>query len=213
MGAVIKIILSSPGLLQHLCTLLFLHLLFVLQICYFLILVFNLPVKEKSTQSAVQSTLPISPSAGQLYWGRVEPSSTTTSFAEGHQHQNHSQALPSTVNSAKRTLHFGHYLNVEISDTPPLIIIWYKLLIKRCTCPLVTMWQKSLLCSYTHVHKNHRHLIACFDLGTTISNVRKIGSKGKTNETWLEYRGLPIRSRQSVSRSKTMSFQPQVLLV
>ena len=88
---------------------LFLHLLFVLQICYFLILIFNLPVKEKSTQSAVQSTIPVSPSAGQLDWGRVEPSSTITSFAEGHQHQTHPQALPSTVNSAKRMLCFAHY--------------------------------------------------------------------------------------------------------
>lgn len=109
LGAVIKVILSSSGLLQHLCTLLFLHLLFVLQICYFLILIFNLPAKEKSIQHAVLTTLPISPSAGQMDWGRVEPSSTITSFAEGHQHQTHPQVLPSAVNSAKRMHRLAHY--------------------------------------------------------------------------------------------------------
>lgn len=67
---------------------------------------------------------------------------------------------------------------------------------------------------HTCTYKPHRHLIAYFALGTIIHNVKKPGgSKAKTNEAWLEYRGLPARSRQSVSRSKTVTFQPQVLLV
>lgn len=103
LGAVIKVILSSPGLLQHLCTLLFLHLFFVLQICYFLILIFNLPAKERSTQSMVQSSFHQCWAAGP---GTVAPSSATTSLAQGHQHQTHPQALPSTVNPS---LHFAHY--------------------------------------------------------------------------------------------------------
>lgn len=41
--AVAETVLPSPGFLQHLCTLLLLHLLLVLQICYLLILVFHLP--------------------------------------------------------------------------------------------------------------------------------------------------------------------------
>lgn len=184
LGAVIKVILSSPGLLQHLCTLLFLHLLFVLQICYFLILIFNLPVKEKRTQHVVQSRPAVSPSAGELDWGTGEPSSTTISFAGGHQSQTHPQALPSTANSASNP-HFILRItinpNAEISEGKTLIIIWHKLLIKRCTCPLVT---RNLFCSYTHVHIKHRHLISYFALGTTISNARKTGgSEGKTNET------------------------------
>lgn len=141
LGAVIKVILSSPGLLQHLCTLLFLHLLFVLQICYFLILIFNLPVKEKRTQHVVQSRPAVSPSAGELDWVTGEPSSNTISFAEGHQCQTHPQALPSIVNSASNP-HFILRItinpNVEISEGKTLIIIWHKLLIKRCTCPLGT---------------------------------------------------------------------------
>lgn len=80
LGAVIKIIFSSPGLLQHLCTLLLLHLLFVLQICYFLILIFNLPVREKSIQNAVQ--LLVRPSACELD-GRGACSLKYSHFAHG----------------------------------------------------------------------------------------------------------------------------------
>lgn len=45
--AVTETVLPSAGLLQHLCTLLLLHLFLVLQIRYLLILVFHLPVDGK----------------------------------------------------------------------------------------------------------------------------------------------------------------------
>lgn len=94
LGAVIKIILSSPGLLQHLCTLLLLHLLFVLQICYFLILIFNLPEREKSIQNAFW--LLVRPSACELDWRGVVPSNTVTFHMEKLIYP---LALPSNVKS------------------------------------------------------------------------------------------------------------------
>jgi hypothetical protein len=49
--AVAETVLPSAGLLQHLGTLLLLHLFLVFQICYLLILVFHLPVDGKGRQS------------------------------------------------------------------------------------------------------------------------------------------------------------------
>lgn len=104
LGAVIEIILSSPGLLQHLCTLLFLHLLFVLQICHFLILVFNLPVKEKSrTLCQPQHWAAGLGKSGTLkhhhfFWGSLTSHSGSSFTLNSYHH------LPITVCSCTGTL-------------------------------------------------------------------------------------------------------------
>lgn len=52
LGAVIKIVFSSPSLLQHLGTLLLFHLLLVLQSGYLLTLVFHLPIGKREKNQA-----------------------------------------------------------------------------------------------------------------------------------------------------------------